>query len=50
MKGVVTYMIMDDLEVSPMSTICSVTLLNKFYVKDVGALEEKMVQLGMKEV
>ncbi|CAA0841373.1 Protein of unknown function (DUF674 [Striga hermonthica] len=38
-KGVVTYMVMDDLVVTPMSTISSITLLNKFNVKEVGALE-----------
>ncbi|XP_038691099.1 uncharacterized protein LOC119989564 [Tripterygium wilfordii] len=48
-KGVVTYMIMDDLAVKPMSTISSVTILNKFNVKDVGALEEKEVNLSMDE-
>ncbi|XP_061996896.1 uncharacterized protein LOC133714702 isoform X2 [Rosa rugosa] len=46
-KGVVTYMIMDDLEVKPMSTISSITMLNRFNIKDVGALEEKVVELGM---
>ncbi|KAL6202530.1 hypothetical protein ACLB2K_026238 [Fragaria x ananassa] len=44
-KGVVTYMIMDDLEVKPMSTISSITLLNRFNATDVGALEEKGVKL-----
>ncbi|KAJ7975864.1 DUF674 family protein [Quillaja saponaria] len=48
-KGVVTYMVMDDLTVTPMSTISSMTLLNKFNVKDVGALQEKVVNLGMPE-
>ncbi|CAA0840186.1 Unknown protein [Striga hermonthica] len=48
-KGVVTYMVMDDLSVSPMSTISSITLLNKFNVKEVGALEEKVVSFGMTE-
>ncbi|KAL2323894.1 hypothetical protein Fmac_022952 [Flemingia macrophylla] len=48
-KEVVTYMIMDDLVITPMSTISSITLLNKFNVKEVGALEEKVVELGMKE-
>ncbi|KAK4408469.1 hypothetical protein Sango_0427900 [Sesamum angolense] len=38
-KGVVTYMVMDNLEVNPMSTISSITLLNKFNVKEVGGLE-----------
>ncbi len=49
-KGVVTYMVMDDLVVKPMSTISSITLINKFNVKDIGALEEKVVDLGIDEV
>ena len=49
-KGVVTYMVMDDLVVKPMSTISSITLLNKFNVKEVGVLEEKVVDLTMAEV
>ncbi|KAI3748685.1 hypothetical protein L6452_11944 [Arctium lappa] len=48
-KGVVTYMVMDDLVVKPMSTISSITMLNKFNVKEVGGLDETMVSLGMKE-
>ncbi|XWS66055.1 hypothetical protein CRYUN_Cryun05aG0167700 [Craigia yunnanensis] len=48
-KGVVTYMIMDDLVVRPMSTISSITLLSKFNVKDVGVLEEKVIDMGMDE-
>ena len=49
-KGMVTYMVMDDLVVKPMSTISTITLLNKFKVKDVGALEEKVVDFAMAEV
>lgn len=49
-KGVVTYMVSDDLVVKPMSTISSITMLNKFNVKEVGCLEEKVVSLEMKEV
>ncbi|XXG81002.1 hypothetical protein AAC387_Pa09g1736 [Persea americana] len=48
--GVVTYMVMDDLEVTPMSTISSIALLTKFNVRDVGALEEKVVTVGVEEV
>ncbi|KAL5800080.1 hypothetical protein ACOSQ4_032964 [Xanthoceras sorbifolium] len=48
-KGVVTYMVMDDLEVKPLSTITSITMLNKFNVKDVGALEERVVDIGINE-
>ena len=49
-KGVVTYMIMDDLCVEPMSTISGITLLNKFNVQDVGGLEERCVSLDMELV
>ncbi|KAI8539935.1 hypothetical protein RHMOL_Rhmol09G0221500 [Rhododendron molle] len=49
-KGVVTYMVMDDLVVTPMSTISGITMLNKFKVKEVGALEERVVHLGMPEL
>ncbi|MFS8003492.1 hypothetical protein Hanom_Chr13g01214611 [Helianthus anomalus] len=49
-KGQVTYMVMDDLSVSPLSTIASIALLNKFNVKDLGALEEKAVHISMNEV
>ncbi|KAJ9540052.1 hypothetical protein OSB04_026558, partial [Centaurea solstitialis] len=48
-KGVVTYMIMDDLEVKPMSTISSITMLNSFNVKEIVHLEEKVVSLEMEE-
>ncbi|XP_058099044.1 uncharacterized protein LOC131243597 isoform X1 [Magnolia sinica] len=48
-KGVVTYMVMDDLVVTPMSTISSISLLNKYQVKDVSALKEKVVEVGMDE-
>ncbi|KAF7811357.1 DUF674 family protein [Senna tora] len=48
-KEVVTYMVMDDLVVQPMSTISCITMLNKFNVKDVGSLQEKVVELGMEE-
>ncbi|KAG4908658.1 hypothetical protein JHK82_057314 [Glycine max] len=46
-KEVVTYMVMDDLVIQPMSTISSISPLNKFNVKEVGALQEKTVELGM---
>jgi hypothetical protein len=50
-KGVITYMVMDDLEVKPMSTISSFsTLLAKFNVTDLGDVEEKVVDFGMDEV
>ncbi|KAJ8620825.1 hypothetical protein MRB53_029354 [Persea americana] len=48
--GTATYMVTDDLEVMPMSTISSIALLTKFKVRDVGAFEEKVVEVGMEEV
>ncbi|GLT88970.1 hypothetical protein SLE2022_069760 [Rubroshorea leprosula] len=46
--GVAKYMIMDNLEVRPISTISGITImLNQFNVKDLGALEEKVVDVGM---
>ncbi|KAM3374729.1 putative protein isoform X1 [Capsicum galapagoense] len=48
-KDVVTYMVMDNLVVKPMSTISSITLLNKLNVKDVGFLQEVEVNFGMEE-
>ena len=48
-KGLVTYMVMDDLEVKPLSTISSISLLNQFNVKEAGRLEEKTVSLATNE-
>lgn len=49
-KGVVTYMVMDNLEVTPMSTISSITMLSKFKVQNVAALKEKIVVFDVDEV
>ncbi|CAI8601592.1 unnamed protein product [Vicia faba] len=48
-KDVVTFMVMDDLVIQPMSTISSITLLNKFNIKEIGTLQEKVVEMGMDE-
>ncbi|KAL4290649.1 hypothetical protein GQ457_14G024200 [Hibiscus cannabinus] len=48
-KGGVHYMIMDDLAVKPMSATSIITLLNKFNIKDVSYLEEKIIAVGVKE-
>ncbi|GMN57291.1 hypothetical protein TIFTF001_026414 [Ficus carica] len=48
-KGLVTYMVMDNLTVEPMSTISGITLINKFNIKEVGSLEEKVVHITMIE-
>uniref|UniRef100_A0A0D9UWV7 Uncharacterized protein n=1 Tax=Leersia perrieri TaxID=77586 RepID=A0A0D9UWV7_9ORYZ len=48
-QGVVTYTVMDDMTVFPMSSISSITMLNTFAVRDLGVLREKTVQLGHTE-
>ncbi|XP_047331656.1 uncharacterized protein LOC124935254 [Impatiens glandulifera] len=49
-KDMMTYMVMDNLEIKPMSTISGICLLNQFNVKDVRNLEEKVVvDFGMDE-
>uniref|UniRef100_A0A0D9UWV5 Aminoacyl-transfer RNA synthetases class-II family profile domain-containing protein n=1 Tax=Leersia perrieri TaxID=77586 RepID=A0A0D9UWV5_9ORYZ len=49
-QGVVTYTVMDDLTVCPMSSISSIiALLNTFAVKDLGTVKETTVQLGYTE-
>ena len=49
-QGVVTYTVLDDLTITPMSAISSITLLNAFAVTDLAALQEKTVRLGYREV
>jgi hypothetical protein len=49
-QGIVTYTVLDDLTVTPMSSISGITLLNTFAVKDLGNLQETTVQLGYNEV
>ncbi|CAM0879545.1 unnamed protein product [Alopecurus aequalis] len=48
-QGIVTYTVMDNLAVTPMSAISSIELLNTFAVTDLGALQHKNVQIGYKE-
>ncbi|KAL3579220.1 hypothetical protein D5086_020724 [Populus alba] len=48
-KGLVTYMVTDDLSVSPMSMVSVVGLLNKIEIKDFSVLEEKVVEFGIDE-
>ena len=49
-KDFITFMVMDGLVIQPMSTISSVTLLNKFNVREIGTLQETVVEMGMDEV
>ncbi|KAK0592154.1 hypothetical protein LWI29_014297 [Acer saccharum] len=48
-KGVVTYIVMDNLEVKPMSANTFITLLNKLGVKEPDDLEGRVVELGVDE-
>ncbi|XP_020705374.1 uncharacterized protein LOC110116216 [Dendrobium catenatum] len=48
-KGLFTYMIADDLEVTLMSAISSITFINHFIMKKDVQLEEKVVAVGMEE-
>jgi hypothetical protein len=49
-KGTVIYMVMDNLEVKPLSTTTLVSLFAKFNVMNIGDIEEKVVDVGMDEV
>ncbi|KAL5733320.1 hypothetical protein ACOSQ2_033012 [Xanthoceras sorbifolium] len=49
LKGLVTYVVMDNLEFMPMSSKMFVSLLKKFDVKDVSALEEIEIEFGTEE-
>jgi hypothetical protein len=52
-KGVVTYTVTDNLTVTPMSAISSISLLLDTFAgvrHDLGGLEEKIVQIGYDEV
>lgn len=49
-RDAVTYNVMDDLSVMPMSNISSIALLHRLGVEDLGALEEKTVKIGYQEV
>ena len=44
------FTVMDDLKIAPMSTVSAIARLSTLGVKDIGALQEKIVQLGYAEV
>ncbi|GJN05776.1 hypothetical protein PR202_ga23440 [Eleusine coracana subsp. coracana] len=48
-KGIVTYIVLDNLTISPMSAASSITLLNTLAVRDIADLQEKTVSLGYNE-
>jgi hypothetical protein len=49
-RDMVTYTVMDDLSVAPMSTICAVTALAALGVTDITGLQAKTVEIGYQEV
>ncbi|KAL6627416.1 hypothetical protein ACP70R_031142 [Stipagrostis hirtigluma subsp. patula] len=49
-RDMVTYTVMDDLSVAPMSTISAVTALVALGVTDISGLQAKTVEIGYKEV
>ncbi|XP_051143836.1 uncharacterized protein LOC127260177 isoform X2 [Andrographis paniculata] len=48
-KGVMTYTVMDNLEIKPMSSISCITSITGLKIKDMSLLEEMIVYLGIKE-
>ncbi|VFQ68229.1 unnamed protein product [Cuscuta campestris] len=46
-RGVVGYMVMDDLKVMPQSTISAITTMNDSNINDFGSLEVKVVSLDV---
>ncbi|XP_066310855.1 uncharacterized protein [Miscanthus floridulus] len=48
-KEVVTYTVMDDLKVAPLSTVSCITLLNALGVTDISSLQETTVRVGYAE-
>ncbi|KAL5066729.1 hypothetical protein RYX36_017616 [Vicia faba] len=48
-EGIKLYMCQHRCRHEPMSTISSITLLNKFNIKEIGTLQEKVVEMGMDE-
>jgi hypothetical protein len=46
----VTFIVMDDLVIQPMSALSGIAILNKFNIKEIGTLKEMVVELGVDEV
>ena len=49
-KEAIQYIITDDLNILPISTITSITKLNKVQVKDISELQEDTVTVNSKKV
>ena len=48
--NLVTYMVANDLSVTPMSMTSTMALFKKYNISEVGVLEEKVVAIGLEEV
>ncbi|KAH7537275.1 hypothetical protein FEM48_Zijuj03G0075500 [Ziziphus jujuba var. spinosa] len=48
-KGAASYMVMDDLQIEPLSVALTLAVLTSFNVTHVGILEEKIVSVGIDE-
>ncbi|XP_074289843.1 uncharacterized protein LOC141615351 [Silene latifolia] len=48
-KEGIIFMVMDNLEVKPLSTMSGISVMDKFNIKDYSSLVEKKVQLGFTE-
>ena len=48
--NLVTYMVADDLSVTPKSMTSTMALFKKYNIQEVGVLEEKVVSIGLEEV
>ncbi|RVX13799.1 hypothetical protein CK203_010331 [Vitis vinifera] len=48
-QGLVTYMVTDDLSITPMSLTATMALFKKCNIEEVNVLEEKVVKIGFDE-
>ncbi|KAH7537286.1 hypothetical protein FEM48_Zijuj03G0076600 [Ziziphus jujuba var. spinosa] len=48
-KDQINYIVMDDLQVKPLSLVSTLLMLTTFNVKDTSTLEEKIVSIGIDE-
>ncbi|RVW49473.1 hypothetical protein CK203_111155 [Vitis vinifera] len=48
-QGLVSYMVTDDLSITPMSLTETMALFKKYNIEEVGVLEEKVVAIGLDE-
>ncbi|KAI5660100.1 hypothetical protein M9H77_28893 [Catharanthus roseus] len=49
-QDLVMYMVSDDLSVTPMSMVSSITMMNKFNLSKLDVLEERVVDVVMNDI